>query len=233
MNKREMNIEQGTIDFWRLTFAEVNNNRNTAFAILSSDEQDRAVNIKHVATQQAFIHTRTALRQILSHYLNQSPNEIIFTYNEFGKPFLKENERNITFSVSHTSEMAVIAIACDAEVGVDIEMVDRDVDRLAIAQRFFAPSEATSLMDPENADQFFLFWTLKEAILKATGLGISELLHQVVFELNEQPALTAIEPSLGQLSDWQVGLINHLPANCVGAYAIKYEQPLTLQYFDY
>ncbi len=70
------------------------------------------------------------------------------------------------------------------EVGVDIESIDRQVDRAGIAGRFFSRAEADELasLPPDlQPEAFCNLWTRKEAWLKATGVGISEGLNQVEF----------------------------------------------------
>ncbi len=207
------------IDFWQITWTQMMDAFQSAFLDLSLDEQQRALRIRHAATQHAFIYTRAALRRILADYLTCKTTDLVFHYNAFGKPFLIDNSQQLEFSVSHSHEIGLIAVTCGAPIGVDIEFMRRDTNGLSIARRFFAPSEASYL--ETRPEQFFTFWTLKEAVLKASGLGIGDLLHKVVIEAKEQPALVAVDPTLGTMTDWQIGMIDHLPASYLGAYAIK------------
>jgi len=67
-------------------------------------------------------------------------------------------------------------------VGVDVEAIDPSLDMDAIARRFFAPAEASSLLAlqrNERPTQFFRDWCRKEAVLKAVGAGLRRGLHEV------------------------------------------------------
>ena len=73
-------------------------------------------------------------------------------------------------SASHSDAMVAIALHDDAPIGVDVEAVDRAVDGARIAARYLPPAEQEWLKaDPAR---FLPHWTIKEAVLKAMGLGI-------------------------------------------------------------
>jgi 4'-phosphopantetheinyl transferase len=74
------------------------------------------------------------------------------------------------------------------EVGVDIEDTTRRTDVEAIAQRYFAPSERRDLAQA-GRERFYELWTLKEAYLKARGLGIAAALEKIAFELEPGAAI--------------------------------------------
>ena len=107
-----------------------------------------------------------------------------------GKPAYKDIEW--TYNLSHSGTKVMCAL-CDVPVGCDVEWgVDRGTaieDRIKIAKRFFAPGEFEKLRDlfeekktasgftvqvinEQLADLFYRYWTLKESVIKATGLGI-------------------------------------------------------------
>jgi len=78
------------------------------------------------------------------------------------------------FSLSHRRGVSVIALA-GAQIGVDLEFIDFQVEIDAVAARFFAPDELEALSQrPADArrDLFFWLWTRKEAFVKALGVGI-------------------------------------------------------------
>ena len=93
--------------------------------------------------------------------------------NVYGKPFFA-GRPDIDFSLSHSGEMALCAIA-DVPVGCDIEKTGRN--RMAVAERFFTPEEKEILKSVKDADlrneEFYRLWTLKESFIKCRGLGIS------------------------------------------------------------
>lgn len=87
-------------------------------------------------------------------------------YNEFGKPYLKNNDK-IFFNISHTKHIAVCVIA-DTEVGVDVEEV-REYNPI-IKNKILSDEEKNNV---KNDNDFFKYWTIKEAVCKCEGTGIA------------------------------------------------------------
>ena len=112
------------------------------------------------------------------------------------------------------------------EVGIDVESVGRRVEMLALSRRFFAVSEHAGLEDlggEEQRERFFTLWTLKEAWLKARGLGLTIPLDDFAFQVEDGPPRISFGPQLDEEpEDWQfrlhthgeyrVGLAVHIPA---------------------
>jgi len=72
--------------------------------------------------------------------------------------------------------MALIAVGSEHRLGVDIEKIRGDVDTASLAERFFSLRERAGLQalpDRLRVPGFFACWTRKEAVLKATGDGLS------------------------------------------------------------
>ena len=105
------------------------------------------------------------------------PDEICFSIKPDGKPCLEKpaSEFDLKFNLSRTKNDLAIAVSASADVGVDIEQPDPTRDVLAIAQRFFSPSEyeALAALDEDLRHPAFLrCWTRKEALMKADGGGM-------------------------------------------------------------
>jgi 4'-phosphopantetheinyl transferase len=84
-------------------------------------------------------------------------------------------ERSIRFNLSHSHDIAVYAFAQGREIGVDVEKIRPEVTGEDIAERVFSArelSELRSLPARMQVAGFFLFWTRKEAYLKARGVGM-------------------------------------------------------------
>jgi 4'-phosphopantetheinyl transferase len=151
--------------------------------LLSQDEQLRAQHFRIDAPRKQFIATRGALRVLLSKYIERSPAEIAFITSAAGKPRLKANanaSQPITFNVAHSADMALVAIAVSAEVGVDVEHLRRIEHVERLAHRYFHADEAeqiAALQSPEQERKFLEYWTAKEAVLKSIGSGITSLLE--------------------------------------------------------
>ena len=102
-----------------------------------------------------------------------------FTYGEHGKPRLIGYE-NLSYNISHSGNVALGAIMTEAigcEIGVDVEMIDRNADgkRMErIAKRFFTENERNSILNADDPTaEFYRIWTLKESYIKYTGEGLS------------------------------------------------------------
>jgi 4'-phosphopantetheinyl transferase len=98
-------------------------------------------------------------------------------YNAFGKPDLSpEFGGRLKFNLSHSAGLALIAIAADSNVGVDLEYIRAQSDYAEIARRFFSTAEVDQLIAlPKHlyAEAFISCWTKKEAYLKACGDGLA------------------------------------------------------------
>ena len=164
-------------------------------ATLSADECERASRFHFDRDRRRYICARGALRQLLSRYLDAAPEEFTFSYGENGKPSLAGRFHGaLTFNVSHSGELALVAIGRDIALGVDVEAVRALDDADGIASRFFAPREnerLRSLPDEVRTDAFFACWTRKEAYLKALGSGLAKPLDafEVTFAPDEAASL--------------------------------------------
>jgi 4'-phosphopantetheinyl transferase len=143
-------------------------------AILSFDERDRASRFRFDLHRNRFIACRAMLRERLAEKLNIAPSAMQFIYGDHGKPGLSGHE--LQFNVSHSHNMAMIAISESMEVGCDIERIDPSFADEQIPERFFSSYEVATLRALPVADQceaFFRCWTRKEAYIKACGMGVS------------------------------------------------------------
>jgi len=165
--------DPGAVDLWLVPIVSV---PEGALEMLPDDERERAA-VQAGAGIEAFAATRVALRRILSRYVECAPGDLEFAYGAHGRPELVTGGPP-DFNVSHSGELALIAVAPVGRVGVDIERVDSRRELRAIARRFFSPGEVATLAGlegPALADAFFRLWTCKEAYLKALGASIAEL----------------------------------------------------------
>jgi 4'-phosphopantetheinyl transferase len=148
---------------------------------LSPDERLRAARFRFVRDRERFVAARGLLREILALYLNVAARRLSFGYGANGKPFLVEHSR-LRFNVSHSLDVALVAVAHEREVGVDIEHRRYDIVVEEIAETVFSTPEKRALgcLAGEAKRMTFLkFWTRKEAYIKADGRGISLLLEHI------------------------------------------------------
>jgi 4'-phosphopantetheinyl transferase len=173
--------------------------------ILTPEELARAKANKRTPLASTAI--RIFLRRSLAPYYHTPPESLVFKIHEKGKPFITNTESQISFNLSHTREVAILAVSQGNLIGVDIEKTKRQVDILGIAKNYFNESELKQLQQQAAHTQmefFFKLWTLKEAFVKATGDGISLGLEKVSFNLYQNNIKLALTPELGRnAKDWQ------------------------------
>ena len=167
------------IHVWSANLDEFSHALSEFSSVLSIEERTKAQRYKFPKDHDRFVIQRGLLRHLLSRYLPVSPAEHKFTRGPRGKPELvaAPGAVRLQFNVSHSCSMALYAFSQVVAVGVDIELIWPIEDLDNIARNFFAPCEAASLrtlFGTDKLEAFFNCWTRKEAILKATGQGISE-----------------------------------------------------------
>lgn len=163
--------------------------------LLSDEERRRALRFVRDVHRRRFVAAHGALRSILADYVDANPAALDFVNGEYGKPALRDvsGRPSVEFNLSHSDDLALVAVARARAVGVDLERWS-EVEHLELAERFFSPGEREALRALAHAPDlveagFFAAWTRKEAYLKATGQGIIRGLHH--FDV----ALTPGEPA--------------------------------------
>ena len=147
------------------------------YVTLSPDEQSRSARFRFDRDRRSFIVAHGVLRDLLAPYVGARPGDIRFVHNVYGKPELgPEFGPHLGFNLSHSAGLALIAIAADADVGVDVERVRAGADYAEIAKRFFSTEEVDELNRVPghlHAEAFLGCWTRKEAYMKARGEGFA------------------------------------------------------------
>ena len=181
-----------------------------AESVLSDEERTQFRRFHFAGDARDYAAAHALLRRVLSRHDDREPRSWRFDKTPNGKPFLRDaGNFSASFSLSHTRGMVACAVTGGADVGVDVESVDRDVDAAAIAARFFAPEEAAQLMtldsDARRA-RFFDLWTLKEALVKALGTGMATALNRLAFTVDPNGRVSLDAPPDVDASAWQFGL---------------------------
>ena len=177
--------------------------------LVSEEERYRERRFQFDTDRRQYLFAHSLLRVVLSQYLDCAPTELEFQKNYYGKPALVYPESSgLEFNISHTSGLAVCAVARGGIVGVDVERSGRNVDELALAHRYFSPSEYDLLESAPTTYReqiFFRLWTLKEAYIKARGIGLSIPLDAFSFELspNEPPVISFERAIDDSPDDWR------------------------------
>jgi len=129
-------IASGEAHVWRIDLELPGADIDREFILLSADERDRANRFIFKKDRNRYIAARSALRRTLGRYLQDDPAELRFTYGSHGKPSLHSacNPQNLRFNLSHSGEVALIALAVATEVGIDVERIRENFSCLEIAR---------------------------------------------------------------------------------------------------
>jgi 4'-phosphopantetheinyl transferase len=199
------------VDIWRIDLSAPEDATHYGRRLLSPDETRRADRFHFERDRRRFTMARAAMRQILCKYANVAPQELVFSYGANGKPELAGELKTagLRFNLSHSSEVAVLAVAQGLTVGIDIEHINKEFATEEIAERFFSESEVKtlrSLPPTERTEAFFACWTRKEAYIKALGEGLSVPLDSFAVALRpgEPAALLHVRVDPAEVSRWSL-----------------------------
>lgn len=194
-------------------------------SLLSLQELNRAERFRSDRDRRRYVIAHGILRRVLASYRQADPKALRFTIGKNGKPALSDESgaTALRFNLSHTEDVALIALTLGREIGVDVERV-RPISELdSIVESYFTSRERDTLRTMESTARpaaFYRCWTRKESYVKATGGDLSVALSGFDTMLSsgpaDLPALDAPQESAG----WN--LYELLPADgYVGAVAIN------------
>lgn len=197
-------------------------------ALLSADERQRWQRFHFAQHRHHYLVTRALVRSTLSRYIANDPKDWRFSLNRYGKPeiILKPGDPPIRFNLSHTDGLVLCGIVLNDDIGVDAESRHRKSVPLEVAERYFSRQEAQELRrlpQDEQQQRFFAYWTLKEAYIKARGMGLSLPLDRFTFHIEtDNSARISFDPELqDDPAQWRFWRLqpsnNHLAAVAVKA----------------
>ncbi|MDQ7727809.1 4'-phosphopantetheinyl transferase superfamily protein [Halomonas sp. SpR8] len=170
--------------------------------LLSRAEWQRGQRLRHHADVVRAVATRAALRRLLSAHTGIAPEKLVFTRNAYGKPALEGGD-GPAFSVSHSGNVALIALAPGGAVGVDIERRRPEAELAPLHGLVLSPSEQRDHISGATLP-FMERWVVKEAVLKTLGLGIADHLQALSVSPSPVPPTSyCLEHSLPVLSPLQ------------------------------
>jgi 4'-phosphopantetheinyl transferase len=165
------------VSVWLIDLTPVAADQTRLLAWLSPEERARADRFLRVPDRERFIGSHAALRLILAQASGLAPQALIFEQDAGGKPVLTPSQRaDFHFNLSHSGSQALIGVSTVAPIGVDVEAIRPIGDPLAIARAHFHPDEIAGLMRASGnqlTTAFFRYWTRKEAVVKALGMGLA------------------------------------------------------------
>ncbi len=145
--------------------------------LITPEELAFAKKFRNELQSRTWLSCRTALRLILATNLGEIPKAIELKKNHFGKLFVSNS--NLSFNVSHTDRSFLLGFNVDGRIGVDLEYLTGREDIPLLIGYAFSPQETDFCNQGNTPENFLKIWTLKEAYLKATGVGLVDYLKSV------------------------------------------------------
>lgn len=170
-------LPPGEVHLWWQDLGSGRLDFESLHGLLSEREKRRVERFKVDGVRREFTAARGILKLLLSAYLDVTPDRLKFQYGPLGKPSLPalNGGDELCFNYTDSEGFALYAFAWNRELGVDLEMLSRQVRYHRIIQRRFAPRESEALQampDEQQRRSFLACWTRKEAYGKALGVGI-------------------------------------------------------------
>lgn len=162
-----------------LRISDFENQIQVLKALLNEKELLRADNYLMEKDATRFTVARGMLKLLLGAYLSRPAAEIEFHFEENLKPVIRQTGKPLHFNVSHSGDLVLIAIS-SSPLGVDVEYLDTAFSYEQVLDVTFSEEELSFIQNSnKRSEAFFLLWTRKEALLKATGKGIDDCLPKV------------------------------------------------------
>jgi len=184
---------------WKIAIHDFRDQIHRLSPLLSEEESIRTSKYHQQKDKERFVIGKGVLRQILARYLECNPSDIEFHKGINNKPCLHSSLR-VHFNVSYSHGCILIAVSKDV-IGVDIEYICPGFDYpLLLANCFMETEIQVITSSPLPLSRFFQFWTRKEALLKATSLGLDDYLT----DFSCLDGFQSIPPNLRTEDDWRI-----------------------------
>jgi 4'-phosphopantetheinyl transferase len=184
---------------------------------LSDDEIAAAQRFLFERHRLLYAYSHVFLRRVLGRALSRTPREIAIAGARNERPELAD--RALRFNLSHTAGLVLVGITAAADLGVDVESIDRNTDVVTLAPNVFTPAECA--MWDRTRETFFDRWTLKESYIKARGLGLAIDLQTFGVHPGPPPALISADANEWSLLSF-APTPTHRAAACVRARDVRW-----------
>lgn len=191
-----------------------------AEALLDDDERERWRRFVFDDDRRQFLLAHAMLRTVLSRYADVPPSAWRFRKNEFGRPEIAvpATAAGLSFNLSHTRGLVACAVTLGRTVGIDVEDLGRPTPTAELAERYFSAFERAELRRlpaERQTERFFELWTLKEAYLKARGVGLSLGLDRcsMHFPLGDPPTISFAPDFIDDPAAWQFAQFRPTPGH--------------------
>jgi 4'-phosphopantetheinyl transferase len=177
---------------------------------LDRDERERFDRFTRDEDRSMFLLGRVMARSLVGRALEISPTDWPWRNGPHGRPEVGLANVRVRFNLAHSAGIVVCALGWDRDIGVDVEHLARRPVEFAVVKRYCSPDEIADITaaGAEWHDRFLVYWTLKEAYLKARGLGIALPLANISFSLRAPaPAVAFTGALVGTDTRWRFHLV--------------------------
>lgn len=203
--------------------------------VLTADELARSERFVNESLRCRWSMARAGLRKVLGEYCGTAAENLRFATGPNGKPFFADTRSDVHFNLSHSANLALVAVTGAGALGVDLEYQRPIPDWRRVARRFFSSRENEQLASLEECDRvgaFYRCWTRKEALIKATGEGLSARLDDFDVTLMPHDSAKVLHDRRGdnvRPGNW---FLHHLDPDdkFVAAVAIRSTDNVTVKY---
>ncbi len=226
-------LERDDAHVWRIRLGETETATAPFDVALDAEEARRADRYFFERDRRRFAASRLAQRALLAGYCGVDARDISYRTGEHGKPALDGPVASPPhFSLSRSGDLALFAISRLGPVGVDVEAVEESAGLALVAEDHFAEPEKAALAAAAGDDRlatFYRIWTGKEAILKATGEGLTGDLRAIVVSAGPAAGPHSVNGRISEAAQWTLVDL-HPAAGWRGAVAIR-QRSVTIRTF--
>ena len=198
----------------------------TCLSVLCEQELEQYRRFHFAEDRHRYLVSHALLRNVLSRYVDPRPAEWRFSRSQHGKPEVTNpGIPAIGFNLTHTTGLAGCVVTFSNACGIDAEKITGRHNTAGVAKRMFSEAETGELEQLEGEaylQHFFTRWTLREAYVKARGIGISFPTRKLTFTVNKDNIVeVSFHPDIeDQRDNWHFELLKPT-AEHIAAIAIR------------
>lgn len=233
-----LQLPRKQVHIWHLQLPDQLHNTAHYIPLLDQAEKHRLSGFSRPLMRQNYLLIRACVRNILGNYLGCPAAQVNISTNPYNKPQLcpKQEPVNLQFSISHSANNAVIALALDAPVGIDLELRHRKPNIQALLRRYFSSKTAAQIEAQPAAvrtEAFLRVWTRFEAYKKAMGTGLRGGDQAIDIPCLSQPVdrFHPLFPGDNQRGHWLTAEINSEPGTLISVVVDETLEPTAIKHF--
>ncbi len=195
-------------------------------SVLSESELAQYRRFHFAEDRHRYLVSHALVRKVLSEYLDIPPVEWMFYRTGHGRPEIANpGIPSLRFNLTHTAGLAACVVTLSDQCGIDAEQISARRNPVGVARRMFSEAEYEQLRQlagREHLEYFFARWTLREAYVKARGIGISFPTRKLHFDIDPEGVVSVkFQPELNEQADrWQFAVLTPTPQH-LGAIAVR------------